>query len=107
MIAALSNALAWERGNIKTFPALIGPMLAGDTYVNVHTNKGVRPIDEGPGDFPGGASARRARFDRAGLFWLVSFATMPACAPVMRRARRGVDTALYSQRAVESLDMQG
>jgi len=34
--------------------ALIDQMEAGNTYVNVHTNDGVDPIDTGPGDFPGG-----------------------------------------------------
>lgn len=33
---------------------LIGRMRAGNTYVNVHTNDGVAPINTGPGDFPGG-----------------------------------------------------
>jgi len=34
--------------------ALLAAMLNGDTYVNVHTNNGVAPANEGPGDFPGG-----------------------------------------------------
>ena len=34
--------------------ALVAAMRAGNTYVNVHTNDGVAPIDTGPGDFPGG-----------------------------------------------------
>lgn len=29
-------------------------MRNGGTYVNVHTNNGVAPANEGPGDFPGG-----------------------------------------------------
>ena len=33
---------------------LIAEMEAGNTYVNVHTNDGVDPINTGPGDFPGG-----------------------------------------------------
>ncbi len=33
---------------------LIREIRAGNTYVNVHTNDGVAPIDTGPGDFPGG-----------------------------------------------------
>ncbi|MGH7711160.1 MAG: CHRD domain-containing protein, partial [Gemmatimonadaceae bacterium] len=33
---------------------LLAEILAGNTYVNVHTNDGVAPIDTGPGDFPGG-----------------------------------------------------
>ena len=34
--------------------ALLDAMRAGNTYVNVHTNDGVAPINTGPGDFPGG-----------------------------------------------------
>jgi hypothetical protein len=34
--------------------ALATAMRNGDTYVNVHTNNGVPPTNEGPGDFPGG-----------------------------------------------------
>jgi hypothetical protein len=33
---------------------LLGYMREGSTYVNVHTNDGVPPPNEGPGDFPGG-----------------------------------------------------
>ncbi len=33
---------------------LLSAMQAGNTYVNVHTNDGVPPINTGPGDFPGG-----------------------------------------------------
>jgi len=33
---------------------LLAAMQAGTTYVNVHTNDGVAPINTGPGDFPGG-----------------------------------------------------
>jgi hypothetical protein len=33
---------------------LIAEMNAGNTYVNVHTNDGVGPVNTGPGDFPGG-----------------------------------------------------
>jgi hypothetical protein len=29
-------------------------MVAGETYVNVHTNDGVDPTNTGPGDIPGG-----------------------------------------------------
>jgi hypothetical protein len=29
-------------------------MLAGNAYVNVHTNDGVDPTNTGAGDFPGG-----------------------------------------------------
>jgi len=34
--------------------ALLDAMLAGNTYVNVHTNDFVDPPNTGPGDFPGG-----------------------------------------------------
>jgi hypothetical protein len=34
--------------------ALIAAIEAGNAYVNVHTNDGVAPPNEGPGDFPGG-----------------------------------------------------
>lgn len=34
--------------------ALLDQIHAGNTYVNVHTNDGVPPTNEGPGDFPGG-----------------------------------------------------
>lgn len=34
--------------------SLIDAIRDGDTYVNVHTNDGVDPPNEGPGDFPGG-----------------------------------------------------
>ena len=34
--------------------ALLAEMMAGNTYVNVHTNDGVIPTNTGPGDFPGG-----------------------------------------------------
>jgi hypothetical protein len=34
--------------------ALVEQMVAGNTYVNVHTDDGVPPPDTGPGDFPGG-----------------------------------------------------
>ncbi len=33
---------------------LIDEIEAGNTYVNVHTNDGIAPINTGPGDFPGG-----------------------------------------------------
>jgi hypothetical protein len=33
---------------------LIEAMRSGNAYVNVHTNDGVAPTNEGPGDFPGG-----------------------------------------------------
>jgi hypothetical protein len=34
--------------------AVLAAMDSGATYVNVHTNDGVAPINTGPGDFPGG-----------------------------------------------------
>jgi hypothetical protein len=34
--------------------ALVEEMLAGNTYVNVHTNDGLDPTNTGAGDFPGG-----------------------------------------------------
>jgi hypothetical protein len=33
---------------------LAAAMRSGGTYVNVHTNDGIDPPNEGPGDFPGG-----------------------------------------------------
>jgi hypothetical protein len=33
---------------------LVAAIQAGNTYVNVHTNDGVDPVNTGPGDFPGG-----------------------------------------------------
>ncbi len=38
----------------QSMARLIREIRAGNTYVNVHTNDGVAPIDTGPGDFPGG-----------------------------------------------------
>lgn len=34
--------------------ALVNEINAGNAYVNVHTNDGEDPTNEGPGDFPGG-----------------------------------------------------
>lgn len=34
--------------------ALVQAIRSGDAYVNVHTNDGVLPTNQGPGDFPGG-----------------------------------------------------
>ena len=34
--------------------ALLAQIVAGNAYVNVHTNDGVAPTNTGPGDFPGG-----------------------------------------------------
>jgi hypothetical protein len=38
----------------KPLSALMAAMDEGSTYVNVHTNDGVAPPNQGPGDFPGG-----------------------------------------------------
>lgn len=38
----------------QPFSALVDAMRAGNAYVNVHTDNGVAPPNEGPGDFPGG-----------------------------------------------------
>src|SRR6266508_1529967 len=43
------NACGWT-----DLAAVLAAMGSGDTYVNVHTNDGVPPINTGPGDFPGG-----------------------------------------------------
>lgn len=34
--------------------AVLAAIESGSTYVNVHTNDGVAPVNTGPGDFPGG-----------------------------------------------------
>ena len=33
---------------------LVDAIRAGNTYINIHTNDGMAPINTGPGDFPGG-----------------------------------------------------
>ncbi len=43
------NACGWT-----DLAAVLAAMASGNTYVNVHTNDGVAPINTGPGDFPGG-----------------------------------------------------
>lgn len=43
------NGCGWT-----SLAAVLAAMDSGDTYVNVHTNDGVPPINTGPGDFPGG-----------------------------------------------------
>jgi CHRD domain len=43
------NACGWT-----DLAAVLAAMQSGNTYVNVHTNDGVPPINTGPGDFPGG-----------------------------------------------------
>lgn len=47
--ADLIGALAGE-----PLSALIAEIVAGNAYVNVHTDDGVAPPNSGPGDFPGG-----------------------------------------------------
>jgi hypothetical protein len=37
-----------------SFGDFLSELVAGNTYVNVHTNDGVDPPNTGPGDFPGG-----------------------------------------------------
>jgi hypothetical protein len=44
-----NNACGWT-----DLAAVLAAMGSGTTYVNVHTNDGIPPIDTGPGDFPGG-----------------------------------------------------
>jgi hypothetical protein len=39
---------------VGTTMPLLDAIRAGLTYVNVHTNDGVPPTNQGPGDFPGG-----------------------------------------------------
>jgi len=43
------NACGWT-----DLAAVLAALRSGDTYVNVHTNDGVPPVNTGPGDFPGG-----------------------------------------------------
>jgi hypothetical protein len=43
------NACGWA-----DLDDVIAALRSGDTYVNVHTNDGVPPVNTGPGDFPGG-----------------------------------------------------
>jgi hypothetical protein len=43
------NACGWT-----DLAAVLAALASGNTYVNVHTNDGVAPINTGPGDFPGG-----------------------------------------------------
>jgi len=38
----------------QSLAALVSAIDAGNAYVNVHTDNGVAPPNEGPGDFPGG-----------------------------------------------------
>jgi hypothetical protein len=41
-------------GGVADFEALLNRIREGNAYVNVHTNDGVAPANQGPGDFPGG-----------------------------------------------------
>jgi CHRD domain len=41
--------------------AMIAALQSGNTYVNVHTNDGVPPINTEAGDFPGGEIRRQIR----------------------------------------------
>jgi hypothetical protein len=54
------------RGPLAGHPLsdLIAAIVAGNTYVNVHTDDGVAPPNTGPGDFPGGEI--RGQLDRNG-----------------------------------------
>jgi hypothetical protein len=38
----------------QPFSVLVDAILAGNTYVNVHTDDGVAPGGTGPGDLPAG-----------------------------------------------------
>jgi CHRD domain len=44
-----NNACGWT-----DLADVLAAINSGNTYVNVHTNDGVAPINTGPGDFPGG-----------------------------------------------------
>ena len=39
---------------INTFADAVAQFLSGNTYTNVHTDDGVLPANQGPGDFPSG-----------------------------------------------------
>ena len=41
-------------GGVKTLADVLDRIREGNAYVNVHTNDGVAPTNQGPGDFPGG-----------------------------------------------------
>jgi len=43
------NACGWT-----DIASVVAAIQSGKTYVNVHTNDGVDPVNTGPGDFPGG-----------------------------------------------------
>lgn len=38
----------------RPFSELLDAMRSGNAYVNIHTNNGVAPTNQGPGDYPGG-----------------------------------------------------
>ena len=41
-------------GGVKTLADVLDRIREGNAYTNVHTNDGVAPTNQGPGDFPGG-----------------------------------------------------
>ena len=41
-------------GGVASFADVLARIREGNAYVNVHTNDGVAPPNQGPGDFPGG-----------------------------------------------------
>ena len=41
-------------GGVETLADVLDRIREGNAYVNVHTNDGVAPTNQGPGDFPGG-----------------------------------------------------
>jgi hypothetical protein len=56
VIASGTIAAANLTGPLAGHPLsdLVAAIKAGNTYVNVHTNDGVDPVNTGPGDLPGG-----------------------------------------------------
>jgi hypothetical protein len=56
-VLAAGSVTAPDAGNLCGWTDLadvVAALESGNTYVNVHTNDGVDPIDTGPGDFPAG-----------------------------------------------------
>jgi hypothetical protein len=53
-VTPLPPSLGALLNNAQRFDVLIALMRSGNSYVNVHTNDGVAPINTGAGDFPGG-----------------------------------------------------
>jgi hypothetical protein len=51
-VATAANLVGSLAG--QPLSALVANMDAGLTYTNVHTNNGIAPTNQGPGDFPGG-----------------------------------------------------